>query len=303
MPPLAIRLQPRDLALLTELRAVGLLDTTTLRTRHFPADRTGKACLRRLALYATHGLVEPISPSVSFGLPRGGRLPAIHRLTPRGAEVLCSLTGETGRRVPSSSPKPETLLHRLGCAQLQLLLRDGCSLAKLPPPTCIGEYETRPGASIRSPLPERFVLCQSYAHPAGRWTCWPDAAALVMIPVAGGAVGVSHPLVMLFEYDCSTETLKQVAGKVPGYEQLLTRGDWRKYWPELVKPTVRVFFLTKSEERISNIVAAIRDLPGADAFRFAVFARLTPATFFTDALWKTCDGKHRAILKPTADAA
>ena len=303
MPPLAIRLQPRDVSLLGELREVGLLDTPTLHDRHFPADRTGKACLRRLALYARHGLVEPISPSVSFGLPRGGRLPAIHRLTPRGADVLCSFTGETGRRVPSGSPKPETLLHRLGCAQLQLLLRDGCRLAKLPPPTWIGEYETRPGASIRSPLPERFMLCQSYAHSTGRWTCWPDAAALVRIPDIRAPAGATHPLVMLFEYDRSTETLKQVAGKVPGYEQLVTRGDWRRFWPDLVKPTVRVFFLTRSEERIENIVAAIRDLPGADVFRFAVLASLTPATFFTDALWHTCQGDCRAILKPTADAA
>ena len=80
MPALSIRLQPRDLALFAELREVGLLDTTTLHDRHFAADTTGKACLRRLALYAAHGLVQPITPSVSFGLPRGGRLPALHRL-------------------------------------------------------------------------------------------------------------------------------------------------------------------------------------------------------------------------------
>ena len=303
MPPLAIRIQPRDLTLLTELREVGLLDTTTLHDRHFPADRTGKACLRRLALFSRHGLVEPICPSVSFGLPRGGRLPAIHRLTPRGAELLTSLTGEIGRRVASGSPKPETLLHRLGCAQLQLLLRDACTFAKLSPPCWIGEYETRSSATIRSPLSERFVLCQTYSLDDGRFTCWPDAAALVSIPVAGGPTGATHPLVLLFEYDRSTETLKQVAGKVPGYEQFLTRGDWRNLWPELVKPTVRVFFLTRSDERIHNIVAAIRELPGADAFRFAVFQRLQPGSFFSDAVWQTCQGDSRAILKPTADAA
>jgi hypothetical protein len=303
MPPSAIRLQPRDLALLAELREVGLLDTTTLHDRHFPADRTGKACLRRLALYARHGLVEPIAPSVSFGLPRGGRLPAIHRLTPRGVEVLTSLTGENGRRAAGGSPKPETLLHRLGCAQLQLLLRDACSHARLPPPVWIGEYDMHPGASIRSPLSDRFVLCHTYTLPNGRYTCWPDAAALVLIPGLGGSAGVPHPLVMLFEYDRSTETLKQVAGKVPGYEQLLARGDWRTYWPDLVKPTVRVFVLTRSEDRIRTIVAAIHALPGADHFRFAVFQRLKPESFFTDAVWQTCRGDSRTILKPTTDAA
>ena len=302
MPPLAIRIQPRDLTLLTELREVGFLDTTTLHDRHFPADRTGKACLRRLALYAQHGLVEPIGASVSFGLPRGGRLPAIHRLTPRGAELLTSLTGEPGRRVAGGSPKPETLLHRLGCAQLQLLLRDACTFAKLSPPCWIGEYESRSGVPIRSPLSERIVLCQTYALDEGRLTCWPDAAALVSIPVAGG-IGATHPLVLLFEYDRSTETLKQVASKVPGYEQFLTRGDWRNLWPELVKPTVRVFFLTRSEERIHNIVAAIREMPGADAFRFAVFQRLKPSSFFSDAVWQTCRGDHRTIIKPPAEAA
>lgn len=294
-----LRLQPRDVGLLTELGEVGLLDTATIRERHFPDDRTGEACLRRLRLYAGHDLTEAIAPAVSFGLPRGGRLLAIHRLTQRGAEVLHHVTGEWPRRVVKKMPRSETLLHRLGCAKLQLLLKDACDLARFPPPQWIAEYDTRPGVGLKATLPERFVLCQSYPTPDGRKvTCWPDAAALLSIPgQQAGAPPVWHPLVLLFEVDRSTETLKQFARKLPGYQQLLTRGDWRKFWPGVQNPTVRVFVVVPSDERLQNIAAAISNLPGSEFFRLATAASLTPEQFFTAPLFRTVSGDARPILR------
>jgi Replication-relaxation len=304
MPP-ALRLQPRDLRLLTELGETGLLDTATLRARHFPADRTGEACLRRLRLYAAHGLTEAIAPAVSVGLPRGGRLPAIHRLTPRGAAVLQQVTGEAPRRTLKSGPRPETLLHRLGCAKLQLLVSDACARAAFPAPQWIAEYDAVPGVGPSVPLSERFVLCQRYRMADGTThTCWPDAACLLAIPGhAIGATPETHALIVLWKFDRSTETLTQVARKLPGYREFLARGDWRRPFPSALHPTVRVFVVTLSAERLEHIAAALRGQPGSESVRLAVVGDLTPERFFTAPLFRTVAGDARPILRPSSSAA
>jgi Replication-relaxation len=301
----ALRLQPRDLQLLNELGETGLLDTATIHRRHFPADRTGEACLRRLRLYAAHGLTEAIAPAVSFGLPRGGRLPAIHRLTPRGAAVLQEVTGEAPRRVLTSGPRPETLLHRLGCAKLQLLVRDACAVAGFPAPAWIAEYDAVPGVGPNVPLSERFILCQMYRGADGtRHTCWPDAACLLSIPGrAIGALPEPHALILLWEFDRSTETLKQVARKLPGYREFLARGDWRRAFPGAVQPTVRVFVVTPSAARLRHIADALRGHPGSEAVRLAVLGDLTPERFFTAPLFRTVVGDARPILRTALPAA
>ena len=66
------------------------------------------------------------------------------------------------------------------------------------------------------------MLCQSYETPGGRWTCWPDAAALVQIPVTGSAASGPHPLVMLFEYGEPSSTVVGARSKAH-YEQTWQR--------------------------------------------------------------------------------
>ena len=61
----AIHLQQRDLGLLGELGEVALMDTAMIHERHFPRDRTGEACLRRLRLYVHHELTRPIRLAVA----------------------------------------------------------------------------------------------------------------------------------------------------------------------------------------------------------------------------------------------
>src|SRR5947209_5363316 len=51
-----LRLQDRDLEILTALAEVGVLDLPTVAARFFPRDRTRRATQRRLHLYAAHGL-------------------------------------------------------------------------------------------------------------------------------------------------------------------------------------------------------------------------------------------------------
>jgi hypothetical protein len=170
-------------------------------------------------------------------------------------------------------------------------------------PVWVAEYDARTPVQRTATFRDRYRLCQTYTTPdQKRLTCWPDAATLLTIP--GQSAGASaHPLVVCWEYDRSTETLSQFARKLPGYREFLTRGDWKTLFPQALQPTVRVFVVTPSPERLTNLASTIRPLPGSEAFRFAVVTDLAPASFFTAALWRTVQGEARPILRASPPAA
>ena len=126
-----LRLQPRDFTWLTELGQFGFLPTDVIHQRHFPADKTGVAVRRRLRLCADHGLIQTISIAIAF-TGRLGRLPSYHRLTPQGAEVIFDETGVRPLRPGrSEAPKPHTILHRAGMAEVALRFTDACGVKGL----------------------------------------------------------------------------------------------------------------------------------------------------------------------------
>ena len=292
----AIRVHARDVSLLSEVGEVGLLDVATLRERHFPADRSGKACLRRLRLFCAHDLLLPISVSISFATERSGRPRRLFRLTPRGAEVLHELTGRTDFHFSNKELRPETIMHRLGVAKLRLTVNDACAVQKLPKPRWIGEYDMVPGVHIEATFAERFIICEKLPTlEGGTASCWPDASCCLRIPHPSGQG--EAVLLVYWEYDRSTETLTQVAGKIPGYHALLTSATYQKHWPDAERPAVRVFFVVPSEERLRNICEAIKNLQGAEHVRLAVANDIRPQHLLTAPIWKTVTGEARPILR------
>lgn len=296
----AIRLHERDLAMLTDVAEVGILDAPTLWQRHFPADRTGKACQRRLRLLCAHDLLLPICVTVAFAHKHEGRPQRIFRLTPRGAEVLGELTGRRDFHYSRKEPRPETLLHRLGMAKLRLIVNDACVLQKFPAPQWINEYDTVRGVSPEAKLSERFVLCEKLTTSEGHTvSCWPDASCLLRIPNPSSN-GTTN-LIIYWEYDRSTETLSQVAGKIPGYHVLLANLGHQKHWPKADGLAVRVFFVLQSLERLRNVGETIATIPGAEYVRLALLHEIAPQRFFTDPIWKTTVGEARPILRGVHD--
>ena len=292
----AIRVHARDVSLLSEVGEVGLLDVETLWKRHFHADRSGKACLRRLRLLCAHDLLLPISVSISFATEGRGRPRRLFRLTPRGAEVLEELTGRCDFHFSGKELRPETIMHRLGVAKLRLTVNDACALQKLPKPRWIGECDMVPGVHIEAKFSERFVICEKLPTPDGGYaSCWPDASCSLRIPHPS-AQGEAT-LLIYWEYDRSTETLTQVAGKIPGYQALLTSVTYQKHWPDVERPAVRVFFVVQSEDRLHNICDAIKNLQGAEHVRLAVVKDLKSDRLLTAPIWKTIAGEARPILR------
>lgn len=287
-----VRLQRRDLTILTELGEVALLDTETIHRRHFQDDASGQACRRRLSLFAAHGLTQTLQIGVTT-TQRPGRLPTIHRLTAAGAEVVAQETGFHPQRIARSDPpRPNTLLHRLGMARVILAFNDACHLHSLTKPAWLLEYDMVPTAPPQAAFAERFVICHEFSLGKGKKVaCWPDAACTLTIP----RNEQSWELGIFFEYDRSTETLSQVAEKLAGYQALLTQRAYKQYWPNVAG--VRIFFVVQSDARRQNIAAAIRQHPASEVIRIAVVEdALNPSGVLAAPIWVSVSGEKRSIL-------
>lgn len=190
--PKGIRYQPRDVRLLAEMGEVGILSEPMAR-RHFPDDRSGKACPKKLRQYVQTGLVEELKL----------RDATVYRLTPLGIEEVERLAGQRPKRAGRGDPpKDDTLTHRLGTIGVRLVFDDACRLAVIDPPHWIMEYDPMPGGRANDPLSRRILLCEELQIAGGELvTCWADAATRLRFP--------THPpwdLVAYLEYDRSTMT-------------------------------------------------------------------------------------------------
>jgi len=299
MATAALHLTSRDMTALGELGEVGMMDTLTIHDRHFPKDLSLRSCRRRLRLYEHHGLARTLAARIVSPNHAEKNLSSIHCLTERGAEVLKELTGVEHLRVPRSDPRPEMLHHRLGVARVQLIVNDACRGQAIPRPAWILEQDSRPGVPKDAPLTDRFTLFESFSAADGaRITCRPDASCWLQIPASPPSEPQRmYSILVYWEFDRSTEMLSQFARKLPGYHALLSTQTFRKHWPHVSQPTVCVFVVTPSQERLENIAEAICELPGGDAFRLTTIKDLTPERFLTAPIWRTVNGECRAIRK------
>ncbi len=290
-----VRLNERDLAILRELGDVGLLDTPEIHRRHFPADRTGRACQRRLALLADHGLIVRVALPMLFADQRGGRIPTIFRLTPEGVEYLREAVGVEPARPILRDPKPDTILHRLGLAKLRLVVNDACELEGFAQPRWIDEYATRSNVPLKAPHHERFWLCHRFPTDNGATvTAWPDAVSFLEIPLPDGT---PHSLIRIWEYDRSIESLKQLTDKLHGLAEFVRTEAWRSYWPDITMPTTtRIAFVFPSESRLHFVQHGFQSHPHADIVRLTTTSDLRAEAVLQEPIWQDqfCEG--RAIL-------
>jgi hypothetical protein len=286
-----IHLQPRDIAWLSELNEAALLDTETIHARHFPEDASMRACRRRLRLFRAQDLIQTIHINV-VRTDRVGRMPAIHRLTQEGADLLEAETGVRPLRTARSDPpKPNTLLHRLGMAKVLLAMNDACKLHGLPKPEWILEYDSRPNFPPNAKLSERYILCREFPLPSGAVRrCWPDAACLLTIPHQGK----NWRLAILWEYDRSTEGRSQLLEKVPGYESLLASAAWRQLFADM--HGVRIFFVVPSRQRLAIVADALRDTSIEQHVRIGIATELQTTDLLISPIWITPASNARALL-------
>jgi hypothetical protein len=273
-----------------------LLDTDTIHQRFFPGV-TRRRSQQRLQLYQAHGLTRTLVLTVWFGNGNQGRTPAIHCLTERGADAVQVLTGRRPARVLRSEPKPETFHHRLAVVKCRLAVDDACAAAGLLEPAWIMEQDRDPTAKDLPPFQQR-MLYHAFADGPKTITCQPDAASLLRIPrdPAQPQTNTSD-LLAYWEADRSTESRSQILEKLPGYAAVVERHAYRRYWPQLQKPAIRVFWVCPSQERIAALCEKLKDAPIAQLFRFTTSEELTPQTALLAPIWCALDGRRREIMR------
>jgi len=278
-------LQPRDLQLLAELGEFGLLSTEVIHRRHFPKDTTGVAVRRRLRMLAGHGLIQSVTVAVARQAA-AGRLPAFHRLTPHGAEVLQHEIGMQAMRPGRSElPKPHTILHRAGMAEVALTFTDACRLHGLTLPTWHFEFDSAADVSRNAPLSQRFLLRNDYRRSDSKMLiCWPDALCRFELTQQER----SWKLALAWEYDRSSETHRQIAEKLDAYLPWLHDRAYFRNVPDAAD--VRVFFVVPSRERLTNLVSSFHAHACAAVVRIAVARDLFAQEMLTTALWQPLDG-------------
>ncbi|MEZ5942903.1 MAG: replication-relaxation family protein [Planctomycetaceae bacterium] len=286
-----ISIQQRDLDILIGLGTASCLTSKSIRGRWFPEDKTGEATRRRLKRFAEHQLIQSISLAVSQ-INRVGRMPQVHRLLAYGADIVEDATGMRPPRIAKSDPpKPHALLHRAGMGHIVLEFNAACQLNELPEPQWLLEYDAATNVPLNAPLSQRYLI---------RWdvpindtqtaTCWPDALCQFTLP----GKDRTWNLAIAWEYDRSTETHNQLAGKLDAYEGWLKHKAYRGVFPNA--DDARVFFVVPSAERLRNTIRAIKDHPAAATVRLAVAPECDSTRVLNAPIWHQIDRDRRAIL-------
>jgi hypothetical protein len=303
--PKHIHFSAKDVGALVEVGEMGLMTTDMILTRHHaPKDPKGKEphkyCQRRLRELKTAGIIE--SHKYSIDTDAGPRkLPSVHRLTIAGADKVEELTGKRPRRpARSDPPSPATVLHRVGVVRVRLAISDACSLAGLAEPAWIMEQDRYPDAKPTDPAHKQFILREVFGHCPQRIVCSPDLAFLMELPGEP-----AWRLCGYLEYDRSTEGKDQIQAKAAGLATLIhpTRRLYRQHWGAIDCDFARVLFVCRSAERIENLSAWLRTMPGAEYVRLATEGDIAPQQILTQPVWSTVLGEKKTILRPAVPAS
>lgn len=286
-----VRIQVRDLDILSELGQVIWMSTQCIHQRHFPADKSGEATRRRLRSFVAHGLIESIELHLATR-PKQGRLHRYHRLLPYGGEVLTDLTGAPPQRLQRSSPaKPHKIQHRAGMGESVLEFNDACRLRELANPEWILEYDPIPNAPAKAAFHERYFICDEVVDASGRtYRVWPDAMSALTIAHNGS----DSQLALAWEYDRGTETLTQVGEKLDPYLLWIAGKGYQVDFPN--SRDVRVCFIAPSRRRMTSMIESVRRHRVAPFLRFVTVEDFKADRILTEPIWYDATGQAKRIL-------
>lgn len=295
----SVHLTSRCITLFADVGEHGILDRDDICARHF-AGLSMRRCQQRLQAYCEHGLLRALPLSVWYAGKQGGRVPTVYGLTERGGAAVEQARGERPRRILRSDPKPETLHHRLAVVRARLVFDEGCRFSALQVPTWIMEQDRRRDARPNEPPSRQRVLFHEFNDGGKKVTCQPDGACAIEVPrTIGRPEEGTTPLLIFWEVDRSTERTGQVLAKCPGYAALISRQEYRRYFPGSAGAAVRVFFVCPSLERVRSLASALKEHSVGPYLRFGAMPDLTPQAIMTAPVWTTVDGDRRTIMRPT----
>lgn len=283
---MSLRLQQRDIDLLSDLARYGVLDSQRLAARHFSGgDRVAR---RRFAKLTHAGFVNRFSVGEYFY--SNGRQPYVYALTERGAEVVIEEKAIDRPRV-ISDVSPRYVAHTLQVASFLLRLDESAVEASIDMPSWWLEYDLTESFRIdpdpKTPFAERYVLHETFDPPqekpkAKRFSYRSDAAFSLTYR--------GHVLLGYLEVDRSTEPLRVFGKKLPAFSRMVSEERFRNHWSELngQPVTVRCYVTVRSRKRLRSIASYLQSRGQGQAVRLASRSDLD-RNILTDAVWSTVD--------------
>ena len=296
-----MRICSGDIDFLSNVGIFGILSTEDAR-RSYP-DYKENSIHKRLRLMTDNGLIKAARLRVEFDRGadsgKGGRLPSLFSLTPAGADLLESMTGERPARVLNSDLAPSTYMHRREISEVVQIFTGSCLEAGLPMPRWVLEQDMWKGASAQLPPNQRRYLYHAMAVDGRRLICQPDIACYLQLP--------KTQVVIFWEIDRSTEGRKQLreAPKTDAYFTLMATKGFKRYWPDLPDEMHQfVFWVCPTPERLESLKTIYKDQGIADRLRFThrkIFTR--QQNVITARIWETINGELRQIYDPAVSTA
>jgi len=277
----------RDIDVLRAVATYYVLARVDIQRLCFPNDRTGRATRRRLQALVTAGLLNR-TPTPVFN-PQGGTAWPAYFPSKRGLELLAEhLDDERFLAVPSRCPEPYHLLHWLAVTQTHIALDQ--AIARQKAVRCEGWLNEWDTVNPQEPQAERRYRLYTLLRENPRLVCVPDAAFLLQVG--------PHSKVFYLEQDRATVGIRQfVARKTPGYAALAKRGGHKRHFPQATVDSFSVLAVTTTARRRDALRKALRGKAGAELWKFASQADLTPAAFLHGPVFYPCEGDPVPLVK------
>lgn len=293
--PKGMRICTSDIEFLRSVGVYGLLSTEDARFSY--PDYKDNSVHKRLRLMTDNGLLKAARLRVAFdrgnSAEKGGRLPSLYSLTPAGADLLESMTGERPMRVLNSDLAPSTYMHRREISDVVQIFTRCCLSEGLAMPRWVLEQDIWKDAPVQAPPNQRRQLYHNIAIDRGRLICQPDIACYLQLPQTS--------VVIYWEIDRSTEGRKQLRepAKSDAYFALLATNGYQRYWPDLPDDVHKfVFWICPTPERCENVRLLFKEHKIASHLRFShrkIFNQTT--NVLTTPIYQTVTGELRQILK------
>lgn len=228
------------------------------------------------------------------------RVPALHGITDKAGDLVEQATGNRPPRICRSTLAPQTLDHRWQCIKVRLAFDACAASAGLVDPEWIHESDVRSDVKKGTPANQCSKLYHRFEDGDRTFACCPDMACRIVLPVMPPSDLAIH-----FEHDNGSEGSPQLRRKARGLQAIYSEQRYRRYWPSLVSPTHRIFWIVGSEQRAATIMKAAHEYPVAGLFRFLLEAQRDSTQLLTDSVWIRIanDGSivRRRIMPPHDD--
>ena len=278
----------RDIQVLSIIARYYVVSRIQVQRLCFPDDHTGRATRRRLQALVSEKIVNRTRTPL-FSADGGSPWPAYYpsRL---GIELLAQHFGdERFLTIPTRCPEPLHLHHWLAVTETHIALDKAIAgQTRVRLEGWLNEWDT---ANPDAAKPEERYRLYTLLREKPRLICAPDSAFLL-------AVG-EHRKVFYLEQDRATTGVRQiVARKTPGYAEMAKRHLYLRHFADATVPNFTVLMVVPTAGRREALRKLFRGKPGAEHWKFAVVADLTPERFLYESVLYPCEGQPVPLVKP-----